>query len=105
MEEKGKGDYFGVYEFITGLLIPQKAVCANYCFLYKIGRENYKKILPNSIKLQFNALQIMAFRFEGAHLSREPIVKFIRNICQSDSKFLFLFNYASKQTTVIQKYK
>lgn len=60
-------------------------------------------MLPDSIKPQFNALQMMAFRFEGAHLSREPIVKFVRSIGASDSKFLFLFNQASRQRVVLEK--
>jgi hypothetical protein len=58
-----KGYYIGLYQFITGLLIPHTALCLNYCFLYRIKRSDYKQILPEYLKYQLNSLQTKAFQY------------------------------------------
>jgi hypothetical protein len=47
------GQHFGIYSFVSGLLIKQRALCLNYCTLYKLKRQNYKKCLQDISKIKF----------------------------------------------------
>jgi len=58
------GNYFGVFGFMTGLLVPQVAQCTNYCSILKISRADYKSVLSEKEKLEFHNLETKAFYFD-----------------------------------------
>lgn len=54
LQKAENGNCFGVYGFVSGLLIKQRAFCTNYCSIYKLARLDYKSLLPNLLKIKFN---------------------------------------------------
>ena len=50
---KKSDECLGVFQFLTGLQLPERAICKKYCSLYIVSRSDYKQLLSEEEKLDF----------------------------------------------------